>query len=180
MALATAPLIALAAWIGLRAMGRPTPPRPTATTRAAPALLPSASAVGAGDRSELETYAGDGVYAYLDGGAEVYLHRGLKRILVTRYLFRPTGAPEYEIEAAAMLFKTPDGAAAQGADLTPADGNPVDGVRGAVATGTELTLVRGPWLLHLLSYAPESDVRTQLVRIATAWEAVIGRADEGR
>jgi len=170
--LAAVPLIALLVWILVRSSapppGTPQPARP------ASAVLPSASAVDAAGRSTPARFGGDGVYEYLDGGAEIHLARGLRTIVVARYLFAGEGGGETEIEAAAMGFEDSGGAAASAADLRPANGTPVDGLAGAVAAPGELVMVRGRWLLRLLAVPPGDGIDPRMVRLAAVWSAMIG------
>lgn len=170
--LVLAPLVVLAVWLASRALApAPAPDRP-----AAPAVeaLPSAAAVGAMSREAVETFAGEAVYAYLDGGAEVYLRRGLRRVHVANYVFEMSGGGEMEIEAAAFDFAGEDGARAQEADLAPAGGRPVEGVPGATATGQELVARRGRRLLRLVALAPGVEASRRLAAVAAAWMALGG------
>ena len=175
-ALAAIPLAAMIFWFVQMAGKSPGPPSQAAqAARSGAGLFPSASAVGASHRSPTERFVGTAVYDYLDGGAEVYLHRGLQSIAVTRYDWSGDGSiPPVEIETVAMRFATPGGATAQAASLVPGGATPVEGLSGAVATGSELVLVQGHWLLHLLAEDPSADVRDHLIRIAAAWSAMAG------
>ena len=175
---AALPLAALLVWVFLRATA-PAPGPRTAVPAPLAGGLPSAAAVGAVRRSEIERFAGDGVYDYLDGGAEAYLARGLETVVVTRYEFAGPGGARTEIEAAVMRFATPGGAAASAVELRPLRGRPVEGLEGAVAGPGELVMARGRRVLRLLATPPATDADPRLARIAAAWIAATGDADAG-
>ncbi len=164
------PLVVLAAWLLSRVLAPAPPPRRAVQPAVEP--LPSAAAVGAMSREAVETFSGEAVYAYLDGGAEVYLRRGLQRVSVADYLFQVPGGGEVEIEAAVFDFASPSGARAQARALAPQGGRPVEGLAGAVATGQALVLCRGRRLLRLVALAPGVDASPQMRAVAAAWLAL--------
>lgn len=175
---ALAPLVVVVVWVVAHMLG----PAPRAAAPAPVAVqspLPSASAVRATRREPVETFSDDGVFAYLDGGAEVYLKRGLQRVMVASYFFRGEGSTGVEIEAAVMEFDNERGAEQQETDLRPREGKGVPGVQGAVATKQELVVRRGGRILRLVCFTLEMDASEEMGRIAAAWVASLpGRRDD--
>lgn len=175
---ALAPLVVVVVWVVAHMLG----PAPRAAAPAPVAVqspLPSASAVRATRREPVETFSDDGVFAYLDGGAEVYLKRGLQRAMVASYFFRGEGSTGVEIEAAVMEFDNERGAEQQETDLRPREGKGVPGVQGAVATKQELVVRRGGRILRLVCFTLEMDASEEMGRIAAAWVASLpGRRDD--
>ncbi len=175
---AVAPLVIVVVWVVSRMVG----PAPRAAVPAPVAVqspLPSASAVRATRREPVETFSDDGVFAYLDGGAEVYLKRGLQRVEVASYYFSGDRSVSLEIEAAVMEFDSAHGAEQQEMDLRPNEGREVAGVQGAVTTDQELVVRRGGRILRLVAFTLGVDASEEMGRIAAAWVAALpGRSDD--
>ena len=175
---ALAPLVVVVVWVVARMLG-PAPRVAAPVTVARQSPLPSAAAVKATRREPVETFSDDGVFAYLDGGAEVYLKRGLQRVMVASYFFRGKDAGGVEIEAAVMEFDQKRGAEQQEVDLRPDEGRNVEGVQGAVTTDQELVVRRGGRVLRLVAFTLGVDASEEMGRIAAAWVASLPGRDDG-
>ena len=162
------PLVATGVWLAWRAH-RPRPPVPYTAALQRPAPLPAPARCGATGRSEVEHFNRSTIYMWLDGGAEPYLEHGFVRSSLATYHFSAAGGHDLSIEAAAVVFASPAGAAAQATAETPPDAQPVPGLPGAIADRDVLVLHRGPQMLHLVSFTPALDARPELKALATAW-----------
>jgi hypothetical protein len=109
-----------------------------------------------------------GLYDFIDGGADLYLEFGFKRVLVQRY---NKGDAELTLEA----YDMGDADGALGIYLMKCGvETPVAGVP-ARNTGepAQLTIVKGRWFLHVNSFGPGADLLPEMVRLAgRALEAV--------
>ncbi|NOZ78496.1 MAG: hypothetical protein GXP48_04805 [Acidobacteria bacterium] len=164
------PLAVLAVWIGVRAHRlRPKSAIPAGTSATAPGpQLPSPSSCGAAGRSQLEHYDRSTVYDWLDGGAAPYLDHGFTTSTVATYRFE-TGGRTLTIEAAAVRFASPRGAAAQAAAETPPGAAPVPGLPGAHSTRDVLVWCRGRDMLRLVSFTPGAETSGPFAALARAW-----------
>lgn len=165
------PLVAVAAWVGWRA--RTPRDDPAAVLRALRAAqvpaLPEAGAVGAADRSALETYDRESLYQFIDGAAEAYLTRGFENCIAATYSFKDAGGP-LEVAAEVYRFSGDDGARGQRDEERPAAAAPVSGATDAVSDGSVLLAVRGRDLLKLTALGTDPNAGAILARIATAWQ----------
>jgi hypothetical protein len=113
---------------------------------------------GLGDRIVFE---GGGLFDYIDGGAEIFLEFGFKRVLVQRYV---KAGDELTLEA----YEMTDADAALGIYLMKCGVEaPVAGVA-ARNTGdaAQLTILKGRYFLHVNSFGPGAELLPEMVRLA--------------
>lgn len=102
-----------------------------------------------------------GLYDYIDGGADLYLEFGFRRVLVQRYV---KGEAELTLEA----YDMGDADGALGIYLMKCGvETPVAGVP-ARNTGepAQLTMLKGRFFLHVNSFGPGADLLPEMVRLA--------------
>jgi hypothetical protein len=157
-------LIALAIGFALVACG----PRGTSLPRrTATGILPDRIAgkgwIRAGD---VERFAGDSLFEYIDGAAEMYHKYGFVEVTVGRYL-----KDEATITADIYLFEAPDGAFGMYTTLRPDEPDTVAlGVEGFML-GPNLVFVKGSHLVNVYTYDEfEGDVAA-VRSVAAALEA---------
>ena len=167
--LLVAPLVAVAAWVALRAgTSSQDPGAVLAALRAAQGpRLPAAAAAGAVRCSEPASYDRDTLYQYIDGAAEGYLSHGFERCVAATFTF--AGAPALEVAAEAHRFAAPEGARAQLEAERPESARAVAGLAETWADGTTLVAVHGRDYLKLTALSPGDAAAAALVRFAAAW-----------
>jgi hypothetical protein len=113
--------------------------------------------------SEVQTFVGQNLYEYIDGGAEVYHQYGFIEVSTADFK-----AGEIEITADIYRFATPDGAFGMYSTLRPqqADFQNV-GVQG-FASESNFDFVKGPYLVRLICFEPKPDARASLAALALA------------
>jgi len=113
---------------------------------------------GLGDKIVFE---GGGLFDFIDGGAEIFLEFGFKRVLVQRYV---KAGDELTLEA----YEMADADAALGIYLMKCGVEaPVAGIP-ARNTGdpAQLTILKGRYFLHVNSFGPGADLLPEMVGLA--------------
>ena len=164
-----APLVAVAAWVALRARTTTQDPGTVlAALRSAHGpRLPAASAVGALRCSELAAYDRDTLYEFIDGAADGYLSRGFERCVAATFTF--AGAPSLDVAAEVHRFATPDGAHAQLEAERPDSARAVAGLAATWADGAMLVSVHDRDYLKLTALSSSPAAAAALVGVASAW-----------
>lgn len=173
-ALLVLPLLVIAVWIARRGRAvREDPAAVLVTLRAMQGpVLPPASDVEAGHRSQPERFDRETLYQYIDGAAEAYLAHGFQSCIVADYVFPADSSPAVEVTAEAYRFDSGDGAAEQLSAERPSDASPVAGVEGTVSDGDVLFSLRGHDLLKLTVLTPGKGADDALRRLAAAWRTL--------
>jgi len=124
--------------------------------------LPPASDFAPGwSFGERLVFEGGALYDFIDGGADLYLEFGFKRVLVQRYV---KGDSELTLEA----YEMADADAALGIYLMKCGiETPVADVP-ARNTGepAQLTILKGRYFLHINSFGPGANLLPEMVRLA--------------
>jgi hypothetical protein len=120
---------------------------------------------GLGERIVFE---GGGLFDFIDGGAEIFLEFGFKRVLVQRYV---KAGDELTLEA----YEMTDADAALGIYLMKCGAEaPVAGILARNSGDrTQLTILKGRYFLHVNSFGPGADLLPEMARLAgRALEAI--------
>jgi hypothetical protein len=124
-------------------------------------LPPAADSASGWALGERIVFQGGGLFDFIDGGAEIFLEFGFKRVLVQRYV---KGGAELTLEA----YEMTDADAALGIYLMKCGvEEPVAGIP-ARNTGdpAQLTILKGRYFLHVNSFGPKADLLPEMVRLA--------------
>jgi hypothetical protein len=131
-------------------------------------LPPAAGFAPGWNLGERLTFEKGGLFDYIDGGAELFLEFGFKRVLIQRYV--KAGA-ELTLEA----YEMTDADAALGVYLmkcgleTPVDGLPVRNT----GEPAQLTILKGRFFLHVNSFSVGAELLPEMIRLArSALDAV--------
>jgi hypothetical protein len=168
-ALLAAPLVVVAAWVGLR--GRATSDDP-ATVLAALRTAAGPTLPGTGEAmrsSEPERFDRSTLYQLIDGAADGYLARGFESCVTAEYALTSAAASDAGIAAEVYRFASPTSAMAQLEEERPRDATPVPGVAHAWADATMLVAVLGRDYLKLTVVGRDQRLPGCLGVLAADW-----------
>jgi len=118
--------------------------------------------------SEVETYAGESLFEYINGGAEVYHQYGFIEVATAYY-----SRDQIEIVVDIYRFGDPDNAYGLFSSLRPLEPTFAQyGVEG-FASGTTIDFVKGSFLVRLVAYDESPETSSSLRSLAKAFDDLI-------
>jgi hypothetical protein len=118
--------------------------------------------------SEVETYVGESLFEYIDGGAEVYHQYGFIEVATAYYTQDQT-----EIVADIYRFEDSDNAYGLFSSLRPLEPTVVDyGIEG-FTSGTTVDFVKGSYLVRLVGYDDSPELSAALLSMAKEFDGLV-------
>jgi hypothetical protein len=132
-------------------------------------LLPDKiGATGFERSSEVETYVGESLFEYIDGGAEIYHQYGFVDVVTAHYTHDQT-----EIVVDIYRFENADNAYGLFSSLRPLEPTVVDyGIEG-FASGTTVDFVKGRYLVRLVGYDDSPETSAALLSMAKEFDGLV-------
>jgi hypothetical protein len=118
--------------------------------------------------SEVETYVGESLFEYINGGAEVYHQYGFVDVVTAYYTQDQT-----EIVVDVYRFEDSDNAYGLFSSLRPLDPTVVDyGIEG-FTSGTTVDFVKGSYLVRLVGYDDSPETSAALLSMAREFDDLV-------
>jgi len=141
------------------------------------AILEQLQLPGLNRTSPIQTYAGDSLYVYIDGGAELYIQYNFQDVSTIELKYNNT-----EFVADIYRFEKPTDAfglySMLRAPFNPADSNNTTYGVESYTSPTSIDFVKGKYVVKLLGFEPLPETKSVLNMVATQLNQLIPGSDQ--